>query len=208
MAYLLYFVSVRQGLGLPALEADLPIEQWYRPTTFSGNTSQSLALLSKPPACLQVLDEVFHDSMPTIPPDLSRAVPLTSLEWIDTNAALPQTKLLDLFGPEPAHDWCFFFEKADLARQRGDWPAVAAIGAQALRTGDEPNDASEWLPFVEASARTGDVERAIDLSRGSLQQNAAVRPMLCRTWGRILPDLETSSDRERAGALYAELSCD
>ena len=119
MSYLLYYVSVRQGLGLPALEPDLPIEQWYRATTFSGNTSQSLAVLSKPPACVQVLDEVYHDLMPTIPRDLSRAVPLTSLDWIDTEARLPQAKLVDFLGPEPAHDWCYFFEKADLARQRG-----------------------------------------------------------------------------------------
>ncbi len=208
MPYLLYFVSVRQGLGLPALQADLPIEQWYRATTFSGNTSQSLALLSKPPGCLQILDEVFHDSMPTIPRDLSRSVPLTSLDWIDTEAAIPQGKLIDLLGPEPPHDWCYFFEKADLARQRGEWETVAAIGAEALKTGDEPNDASEWLPFVEAGARTGDVAKAIELSRGALGQNEAVKPMLCRIWGRILPDLGPGLDREQAEALLAELRCD
>jgi len=208
MSYLLYYVSVRQGLGLPALEPGLPIEQWYRATTFSGNTSQSLAVLIKPPACVQVLDEVYHDSMPTIPRDLSRAVPLASLEWIDTEARLPEANLVDLLGPEPAHDWCYFFEKADLARQRGDWAEVAAIGAEALRTGDEPNDASEWLPFIEAHARNGDVEKAIELSYGSLGQNNAVRPMLCRTWGRILPDAPAGPDRERVEGLRVELGCD
>ena len=208
MSYLLYYVSLRQGLGLPALEPDLPIEQWYRPTTFSGNTSQSLAVLSKPPGCLQILDEVYHDSMPTIPPDLSRAVTLANLDWIEPQGLFPEAKLLDLFGPEPAHDWCYFFERADLARQRGDWVEVAAIGAEALRTGDEPNDASEWLPFIEASARTGDVGRAVEWSNGSLLQNPAVRPMLCRTWGRILPDLAAGPDQERAGALVIELGCD
>ncbi len=208
MSYLLYYVSVRQGLGLPALEPDLPIEQWYRATTFYGNTSQSLAVLSKPPACVQVLDEVYHDSMPTIPRDLSRAVPLTSLDWIDTEARLPEAKLVDFLGPEPAHDWCYFFEKADLARQRGDWTEVAAIGAEALQTGDEPNDASEWLPFIEANARIGEVEKAIELSYGSLGQNTAVRPMLCRTWGRILPALEAGPDLERVETLRVELGCD
>jgi len=207
MPYLLYFVSVRQGRGLPALSPGLPIDQDYRPTSFHGNTSQSLALFSRPPGCVQVLDEVFHDSMPTLPRDLSRAVPLASLEWIATEAPMRLDRLAELFGEQPRRDWCYTFEKADAARQRGDWETVAALGEAGIRTGDEPNAASEWLPFIEASARLGDLDRALELSRGAFDQNEDVVRMLCRTWRRLLPAMP-DSERQTVVSYLAEIRCE
>ena len=40
-----------------------------------------------------------------------------------------------LLGPEPEHDWCYYFEKAELARQQADWQQVAMLGDQALGDG-------------------------------------------------------------------------
>ncbi len=33
-----------------------------------------------------------------------------------------------LFGPEPDHGWCYYYQRADLARQVGDWAEVARLG--------------------------------------------------------------------------------
>ncbi len=208
MDYLLYFVSLRIGLGLESLEPDLPVEQWYRPTTFRGNTSQTLAVLSKPPGCVQVLDEIHHDSMPTIPPDLSLAVPLASLDWIDPGAPFPRDRLVALFGPEPEPGWCYYFEAAEAARQVGDWQTVAALGEAGLASGDEPNDASEWLPFIEAHLRLGNLDRAIDLTDDSLGRNQAVVRMLCRTWGRLFTELVDPADQDRAALVIRNLGCE
>jgi len=33
----------------------------------------------------------------------------------------------DIFGKEPPHTWCYYYEKAELARQAGDWEQVAKL---------------------------------------------------------------------------------
>lgn len=185
MSYLLYFISVRNGRGWPGFAEGLPIHQRYRATVYDGTTSEALAVLYDPPGCVQVLDEVYHDSMPTLPALLSRAVPLSHLGRIDPTAAPPWERLAGLFGPPPAGTWCEFFERADLARQQEDWETVTALGDVAFDLADRPNDASEWLPFIEAYAREGRVDRSRELTDDALEHNQAVRPMLCNTWRRL-----------------------
>ncbi|MEP0806683.1 MAG: hypothetical protein HRF47_14460 [Chloroflexota bacterium] len=69
-----------------------------------------------------------------------------------------------VFGPEPAHGWCFYYQKADLARQRGDWDQVLKIGEQAFGQGLEPRDLIEWMPFLQAYAVSGDADRLAKLA--------------------------------------------
>lgn len=69
-----------------------------------------------------------------------------------------------LFGPEPAHDWCYIYQKATLARQRGDWDEVYALDAEASRKGSAPQDSIEWMPFLQASAILGDSERVVTIA--------------------------------------------
>jgi len=69
-----------------------------------------------------------------------------------------------VFGPEPPHGWCYFYEKADLARQRGDWEEVLNLGAQALDQGFAPQDPVEWIPFLQAYAMAGDVHRITEMA--------------------------------------------
>jgi hypothetical protein len=64
-----------------------------------------------------------------------------------------------MFGSEPAHNWCYYFEKADLALQSGDWKKVAELGEQASKAGLHPEDWVEWMPFLQAYAYLGDVPR-------------------------------------------------
>jgi len=61
----------------------------------------------------------------------------------------------EIFGHSPEPCWCYYFEKADLARQTGDWQQVAQIGDEATRLGFKPEDPSEWLLFVEGYANVG-----------------------------------------------------
>jgi len=60
-----------------------------------------------------------------------------------------------LFGKEPPHEWCYYFQKASLARQRGDWEEVARLGDEAMALSMHPVDRIEWVPFIEAYAYLG-----------------------------------------------------
>ena len=46
-------------------------------------------------------------------------------------------------------NWCYYFQKADLARQTEDWETIAAIGDEVLPT-MKAGEASEYFIFVEA----------------------------------------------------------
>ncbi len=69
-----------------------------------------------------------------------------------------------VFGLEPAHNWCYIYQKATLARQIGDWNAVALFDRQASQNAFVPQDAVEWLPFVQAAAMLGDAERVQEIA--------------------------------------------
>ena len=201
MDYMLYYPTVRVGLALSVPEAGLPIHQVYRAATFDGSTSQMLALQYAPPGCVHVLDVVLDDSMPNLPASLSAWVPLSRLELIQTDAA--ETTVPPLYPEEPTHDWCYYFEKADLARQRGDWQAVVDLGDEGFAV-DHPNDPSERLVFIEGYARVGQWDRAEELSYEALEQNPAVYRMVCHTWDRIVSDATAGSEEAAAAERVRE----
>jgi len=68
-----------------------------------------------------------------------------------------------IFGSEPAHNWCYYYQKASLARQAKDWQAVVTLGDEARSKGLSPLDVSEWMPFYEGYAHQGRWNEANDL---------------------------------------------
>jgi hypothetical protein len=75
-------------------------------------------------------------------------------------AALPTS----IFGSEPQHDWCYYYQKADLARQFKDWHQIGELGDEARAKGLSPADKSEWLLFITAYERIGRHGDATQLS--------------------------------------------
>ena len=69
-----------------------------------------------------------------------------------------------VFGPEPDHGWCYIYQKATLARQKGDWDAIALLDRQASQNAFAPQDAVEWFPFVQAAAMLEDAERVQEIA--------------------------------------------
>jgi len=105
-----------------------------------------------------------------------------------------------IYGPEPAHGWCYYFQRASLAAQAGDWRSVARMGDDAFRLSDHPNDPVERFVFIEGYAQTGNWERALDLSGDSYRVSRAyVGPLLCRLWERV--QMQTPPSPEKAAAV-------
>jgi hypothetical protein len=69
------------------------------------------------------------------------------------------------FGPEPARGWCYYYERASLARQQGDWDEVLRLAQEVSAGNLRADDMSEWLPFLQAYALNGDNEQLVRLSR-------------------------------------------
>ena len=191
MDHILYFISIRLNRGLPDLVPGLPIEQNYLAKTFQGNTSQLVVIDYSPPGCLRVLDPQIDFSNRLLVPLLREAANLSDTSLIHEENAV--TLPASLFGVEPAHGWCYYFEKAELARQFRDWEKVVELGDTAFKLDDHPNDPVERFVFIEGYANTGDWERALELSRESYRVSKNfVGPSLCWLWQRI--EFETMDD--------------
>ncbi|HEX2055677.1 MAG TPA: hypothetical protein VHF07_04235, partial [Nitrospiraceae bacterium] len=129
-----------------------------------------------------------------------------------------------VFGREPHHTWCYYFQKADLARQLNDWSEVTRMADETRVLGLLPADPTEWLPFLEGYLQTGRRADAHELlirmvedipsvksvltvddpnrvsRRPSAQIIPAAPPALCR----LLEGLESSSRMSaRAGCLVS-----
>jgi hypothetical protein len=182
MPYLVVSVPVRLGGSLASLEPGTRLAVDYRATRFDGSTSQAIVVHYEPYDCLQVLDPELHAGLPTLSDELFEALPLSRLDLIDTDA---DPRARSPF-PAPGRDeWCMTFQQADLARQRGDWRLVVALGDQALNGPHQPNHGSEYIPFIEGYARLGRWEQALEWSRVALGRDPEIAEMLCRAWGRI-----------------------
>lgn len=207
MSYVLYYPSVRLGINLPALEKDLPLDLDYLAATYRGNTSLAVAFYYNPPACLRVIDPFVEEGNYTLPKYLRKALPLAS-----TAAILPEGEpylLADLFGTQSTQNWCYYFEKADLARQLGDWTQVVELGEAGFALGDYPNDPLERFPFIEAYAHTGDWERALEQTRLAAGIAPVYEVLTCRLWERIAVEAPVSPERDAAvQSVKQALRCD
>jgi hypothetical protein len=100
---------------------------------------------------------------------------------VDETSHTPPTVV---FGPEPTHDWCYTYQKADLARQRGDWASVLSIGEDALNNGLTPKDPIEWMPFLQAYALTGDIDRLTELA-SDIANDIYIANQVCQRVGAM-----------------------
>ncbi len=211
MGYHFLYPTIRLGSPLlPDLRPGLPVAVDYLAAQFSSTTDRVLALYFQPPACLRVVDGAVEAGNPFLPLPLRRAAEnLSSTNWI---LALPQQPALPpafLYGSEPAHGWCYFYQKADLARQQGDWQGAAALGDQAFALQDYPNDPAERFPFIEAYAHVGRWQDALEQSRIAAEVSPAMPPVLCRLWQRIAAQTESMPDQHMAlSSAAAQLGCE
>ena len=190
--YVVYYPSLRVGGTLENLQPNQTVQHDLLVGEFTGNTSQSLALFYQPPACLRILDPEIEFDNWMVPLQVRETIHLSNLANI---LPAPQASPPEfLYGLESAQGWCYYFEKADLARQLKLWGQIVALAERAFALDDRPNDPIERVPFIEAFAHTGDWAQAAALTRESEQVSEVIHPVLCRLWARI--DRETDASPE------------
>ena len=204
MNYILYYPGLRAETEgwIQTLQKGQPIERDYLAAAFYGNTSQVVVIYFQPPGCLRVLDPALDGLNWMTPEELRAVLPLASMQSIlaaPLAGQEPPRLPLHIFDLQPDPNWCYYFEKADLARQVGDWEEVIRLGELAFAGGDYPNDPAERLPFLEGYAHSGNWQRALEISRETGAVTAVMKPVLCRLWDRI--EAETAASPERAETL-------
>ena len=56
---------------------------------------------------------------------------------------------------------------------------------QAIQKDLAPQDGAEYIPFIEAYARTGNWQKAYDLTLAAQKLTSDLEPMLCANWSRL-----------------------
>lgn len=197
---LLYPTTRLRSDALPKLEPDLPIFTDYLAGTFNGNTSQVLAVYFMPPGCMRILDPEVDRVNRSIPEQtlMRFASRLTNYELISSESTSQMPKP---YHPEPEHGWCYYFQKAELARQFGEWEEVVSLGEAAFGEGLQPADPAERFVFIEGYAHAGEWKRAVELTMQSFGESELMSAPLCQLWKRV--EAETVEGPGRSEALIA-----
>jgi hypothetical protein len=189
---LLYTEKRLGGSSLPSLEKDTNISLPIRRVSFHGSTSNVLVIYMPQNGCLRVLDPGRSDQITYGGQSrfLVDAIPLSDL----SNILVEGNRTTQIsFLAEPDHTWCYYFAKAELARQGGDWEQVIVLMDKAKSLGYEPEDPFEWFTYIEAQALTGNMEAAQELSMNLFRQENKTRKGLCELWKRVELAAEVSS---------------
>ncbi len=177
--------------------AGQPIRDELRNLVYRGSSRNGIALFYQPESgrCLWVLGPE-QAGIPVLPELTAQAAEVSALDRIET--ALPGPDISSIFGPEPERSWCYYYQKADLARQMLDWDQVLRLYAQADRAGFQPASPYEYFPFIEAFMASGDRSQAEALMVAAyrISKKGRDRPVLCAHWAQIAdPDGSTVANK-------------
>jgi hypothetical protein len=140
----------------------------------------NLLLLSMSPtsSCLHIIDgtlPVYSESETLL---LKQVGDYSHIDRILPSGTAPVPPAA-IFGTEPAHGWCYYYQKASLARQSGNWEEIGKLYDQVRKLNLDTDDKSEMIPFLEGLVNSGRVEEARALFQNEIKGNAKMRLPLC-----------------------------
>jgi hypothetical protein len=103
-----------------------------------------------------------------------------------------------IYRKKSGHGWCYYYQKTDLARQLGDWPAAGEYAQQGLELMPANIDPAELHPFIEALAHNSKWDAVKQLTEAILNQTTSQNRMLCALWQRMAGSTAASPAREES----------
>ena len=194
------------GIDATALLNGVNLNATARTLSFQASSLNSIVVsfqLNKP-HCLWVVTAA-DANYPYLRPYTAETLNLTNLDRIMAEPTRQDYPDPGIFGAEPQHTWCYYFEKADLARQFGDWKTVSDLGDQATDLEYGPGDSYEWIPFIEGYIHEQEWDKAIYLTQATFNNDHLYQPALCAAWSRSLNDADVVN--EAAAQLLSSIGC-
>jgi hypothetical protein len=115
-------------------------------------------------SCVQVIDGKFPLVSEYEQYDIQQIAGKSNLDNViaGEGGAIPMQVV---FGAEPERGWCYYYQSAALALQRGDPQTVLDLKREAQKNRYVPTDPVEWSPFLQAAALLGDHEEILEMAR-------------------------------------------
>ena len=164
--------------------------QRKRGNKYINQFSQTLIFSKQTGSCLHLMDADHPEISETSNPLIAAVAPYSQIDRIIPSSSKVVEPDFDIFGPEPEHGWCFYYQKAQLARQNKDWGQAAAWGNEALAQGFAPADPIEWLVFAQAFRYTSDESYNVVLN--DILKDKYVQGEACQVFESYSPEMADS----------------
>lgn len=147
------------------------------------STSENILLLdySTLGQCLWVLDALDQTNV-DIPLEMRQIAGLSNVARINPKAGSTNSPSPAIFGSEPEHEWCYYYEKMDLAQQDEEWLQILDLWGEARERGYRPNNQFEMIPVLDALQNISEWEQALELSRDMYEKQLGTQTSLCSLW--------------------------
>ena len=112
-------------------------------------------------SCLRLIDQnqieisIYDDTLIQI------AAPYSKVEMVELGSQIDYDMFSKIFDISLVDNpWCYYYEKASLARQFHNWNEIINIGTIIEAENLQPYDTLEWLPFLQAYAYQAKFDKA------------------------------------------------
>ncbi|HEX9028112.1 MAG TPA: hypothetical protein VF823_02980 [Anaerolineales bacterium] len=197
--YFFFSLSRRFADKMDDFVKGIPLRYNAYYTVFNGQSQDSLVISFEPEQnqCLWVLGPEDQDI--TVLPELTKqAVQVSDLSRIVPDSPDSRPIPTQIFGQGEGKNWCYYYEKADLARQFKDWKTVLSLWKEAAGKGFTPGNGVEYIPFIEGFARHADWKTAEDMTYRAKEGTHYFSRHLCAVWSGIQADTQPSAERDAA----------
>jgi hypothetical protein len=173
-------------LRLPQIMRGAEIKGALRNLEFRGSATESLIIYHKElDQCIWFLSsrDVHNSEIPEL---MRQLAVIADYAQIETAPSATQKWPDNIFDLEAELSWCYFYQKAGLAQQIGNWDEVIDLWKQAQKGNYAPEYGYEMLPFIEAYAMQQNWEQAARLTLEAFKESKKAKSMLCATWDQYL----------------------
>ena len=142
-------------------------------------TKLLLISLSSGNSCIHIIDgdmPIYSESEALMVKNVGA---YSVIKRIDTDAKAPIPPVT-IFGTEPTHVWCYYYQKASLARQVGDWNEINRLYDETIAKGLKAGDKSEVFPFLEGLVNAGQSTKAKTLFDTEIKSNEGLSFEFCQ----------------------------
>jgi hypothetical protein len=159
-------------------------------TAFSGNSLDSLLIYAAPQEehCLWLLNPA-DTAFELLPDEMRQMAQVIDLSRISPEPASLDYPPLEVFQLEPAHTWCYFYQKMELARQLEDWPQIMSLWQQAQDGGHVPQHGYEYVAIVLAEIHQGEYAQEVNLTQEAYHRSEGTASLYCSLWAQSAEDL-------------------
>lgn len=176
-----------------------PVKGGTKGTTYNSTAADMVAVYQNSTGCLLVLDPIYAQLTTTIT-NFTDYGSLTNFNLISDYGSAG-TSFAQAFGKISTNDWCYYFEKADLAKQEKNWDQVISLYQEASQKGFQPIKSVEYIPLITALAEKGQVTQALDVTNTAINLSDMVIPPACKLWSTLMQENPQITQMQVTGAL-------